>query len=99
KLLNRKPQPIDYARSFSAPLLVLHGTEDEVFPQDIGKRLFGAAGSKDKFFVSLPGTGHSNVNISSGPAKEALDAFFAKYGGSKKKAIISVFTAGLLCYD
>ena len=77
-LLNRKPQPIDMIRSFKAPLLYMHGTADEVFPQDIGKRLFEAAGSKDKVFCSLPGTGHSNVDLTASPAKEAIVSFFKK---------------------
>jgi alpha-beta hydrolase superfamily lysophospholipase len=78
-LLNRKPQPVDFIKDFKAPLLYLHGTADTVFPQDIGQRLFAAAGSKDKVFCSLPGVGHSNVDLTLSPAKEAIDGFFKKY--------------------
>jgi alpha-beta hydrolase superfamily lysophospholipase len=78
-LLNKINQPVENIKNFKAPLLYLHGDADEVFPQDIGKSLFEAAGSKDKTFCSLPGTGHSNVNLSASPAKEAIDEFFRKF--------------------
>ncbi len=78
-LVKRRPQPVDMIKDFTAPLLVLHGTEDEVFPQEIGKKLFDAAGSKNKVFRSLPGTGHSNVDITGGKAGEAVREFFNKY--------------------
>jgi pimeloyl-ACP methyl ester carboxylesterase len=77
-LLNRRPQPVDMIKYFSAPLLMLHGTADEVFPQDIGRKMFEAAGSKDKVFCSLPGVGHSNVNLEAEPAKNAVKDFFSK---------------------
>jgi hypothetical protein len=79
KLLNMTPQPVDYIRKFKAPLLYLHADNDEVFPQDIGKRLFDAAGSKKKVFVSLPGQGHSNVDIYGGPGGNAVREFFRKF--------------------
>jgi hypothetical protein len=41
--------------------------------------MFDAAGSKDKIFVALPGTGHSNVNLEAPPAKEAMREFFRKH--------------------
>lgn len=78
-LLNRKPQPVDLIKSFKSPLLYLHGDADEVFPQDIGRRLFDAAGSRDKVFCSLPGTGHSNVDLTTGPARDAIMFFFKKH--------------------
>lgn len=75
-LLNRTPQPVDYIRSFRAPLLYLHGDRDEVFPQDMGKKLFDAAGSKQKTFVSLKDTGHSHIQLFEGKTGEELDRFF-----------------------
>lgn len=77
KLLNMKMQPVEAIRTFTSPLLYLHGDADEVFPQEIGRHLFEAAGSKDKTFCSLPGTGHSNVDLAAEPARTAIDKFFS----------------------
>lgn len=78
-LKERSPQLVDMIKKFTSPLLVLHGTKDEVFPFDIGEKMFAAAGSKDKVFIALPGAGHSNVNLEAPPAKEALKEFFKKH--------------------
>lgn len=43
----------------SAPLLIVHGTEDEIIPFDLGEQLFEAA-KNPKTFVGLKGAGHSD---------------------------------------
>lgn len=60
-----------------APVIILHGTEDETVPYHHGKRLFEHFNGMDKTLITIPG-GHHN-DLSKYPAfKEALTAFFKK---------------------
>ena len=43
-----------------APLLIIHGTEDNVTPFYMGKRLFSMA-PEPKQFVAIPGGGHNDI--------------------------------------
>ena len=43
------------------PLLVIHGEEDRLVPQDMGRSVFAAAGTKDKVFLSVPAQGHAGL--------------------------------------
>lgn len=43
-----------------APLLHLHGTDDETVRVELGEELFSAAASKDKELVIVEGAGHGN---------------------------------------
>lgn len=45
----------------TAPLLVLHGIEDQVIPIDQGRTVYEAAGSANKRLMELPGVGHHDV--------------------------------------
>lgn len=47
------------APSLTLPVLVLHGTRDEVVPFDLGKAL--AAKFPRARFVEVPGAGHNDV--------------------------------------
>ncbi|MEJ2021751.1 MAG: alpha/beta hydrolase [Maritimibacter sp.] len=44
-----------------APLLVLHGSNDQLVPPEQGRAVYAAAGSDDKRFYSVPGAGHETV--------------------------------------
>lgn len=68
-------QPIERVRALRAPLLVVHGTRDEVAPIEQGRRLFEAAGSMEKRFVEVAGAGHDDDLFAGGPAFEALRQF------------------------
>jgi fermentation-respiration switch protein FrsA (DUF1100 family) len=46
---------------FAMPVIILHGTEDEVIPARHGKALFAAVASPVKKYVSLEGGGHQNL--------------------------------------
>jgi fermentation-respiration switch protein FrsA (DUF1100 family) len=50
----------DLIRRSKAPVLVIHGTEDEVVPFPMGKKLFEAAPHPKRFF-SVPGAHHNDV--------------------------------------
>lgn len=58
-----EPQPIDNIRSVTAPLLIIHGTADKLVPIDVGRRLFEEAGSKQKHWVAVEGSGHNDLRI------------------------------------
>lgn len=73
--LAREQQPIDIMRNVSIPLLIVHGTADEIIPFRLGQRMFEAASSKAKVFCSVPGRGHNNLDIARKPAGPAIAAF------------------------
>jgi len=50
-----------HARSLTAPLLVLHGTDDPLIPIGQGRQVFDAAGSETKEFLAVAGAGHSDT--------------------------------------
>ena len=47
-------------RSVTAPLLVVHGTDDEIVPYRLGRRLYEAAPGR-KQFLDIPGGGHNDL--------------------------------------
>ncbi|RIK82678.1 MAG: alpha/beta hydrolase [Planctomycetota bacterium] len=55
---NRFPS-IERIASYRGPLLQSHGTADEVVPFDMGRRLFEAAGSANKRFITCEGADHN----------------------------------------
>ncbi|MCX8093521.1 MAG: lysophospholipase, partial [Candidatus Goldbacteria bacterium] len=76
RLKEKKPQPDEMIKSFKAPLLIIHGKNDDCFPIDIGEKMYIAAGSEKKKFVILPDTKHDNVDIMKGKAYEEIKMFF-----------------------
>jgi len=50
-----------------APILIVHGTRDEVIPFEMGKKLFEAA-PEPKFFFPVPGGGHDDILEKGGEA-------------------------------
>jgi uncharacterized protein len=51
-----------YLRDVKAPLLVVHGEEDEVIPVAMGRAVYAAANGP-KEIVTLPGAGHSDHHL------------------------------------
>lgn len=51
---------IDLIRRLKAPVLVIHGTEDEIVPFPMGKKLFESAPHPKRFF-SVPNAHHNDV--------------------------------------
>ncbi len=65
-----------------APILIIHGTRDEVIPFELGKALFDAA-HQPKSFWELDGSGHNNILETAGPAyRQRLSEFYAALGGT-----------------
>lgn len=61
-------------RRYHGPLLVVHGTADEVIPIAEGRADFAAAGAADKTFVPVAGKGHVAA-VWSVEADDAVAAF------------------------
>jgi len=51
-----------HLRDVKAPLLVVHGEEDEVIPVDMGRAVYAAANGP-KELVTFPGAGHSDHHL------------------------------------
>ena len=64
-------------RGYRNPLLVIHGTRDNVIPIAQGREVYEAAASPDKRFIAVEGKGHGD-GILSIEADDAIAAFFAK---------------------
>lgn len=48
-------------KSFSTPLLIVHGTTDEVIPFSHGQKVFSNAISKKKYFITLENFWHNGI--------------------------------------
>jgi fermentation-respiration switch protein FrsA (DUF1100 family) len=63
-----------------APVLIIHGTRDEVIPFDLGQTLFSAA-REPKSFWAVEGSGHNNLLETARAAyRQRLSAFYASLG-------------------
>jgi len=60
------------------PKLFLHGTQDEVVPYELGRKLFNAA-AEPKTFYDIEGAGHNDTTHTGGPDYfNALDRFITQ---------------------
>lgn len=75
-LLAHRFDNLAVAAKVPCPVLVLHGDADTVVPDRYGRELAAALGRAT--FVSVPGAGHNDLDLSpAGPAGPALRAFLA----------------------
>lgn len=68
--------PVKWAGSISTPLLMVHGTQDELIPESFGKRLFDAYGSAEKRWVPVEGGSHERVLVTDMPLYAAMAEWF-----------------------
>jgi len=66
-LLSAKFDVIDKVGKITAPLLVLHGDQDEIIPFDQGQRVYAAA-REPKQFYRIKGAGHNDTFVTGGDA-------------------------------
>jgi uncharacterized protein len=59
----------------TTPLLILHGTADNVVPSTMADELYQRAGSRDKRIVKLEGATHSGMRGSASAYREAVLSF------------------------
>ena len=75
RILRARYDALSKIAGVTAPVLILHGDEDDVVPLDAGRRLFEAAREPKQFHV-IPGAGHNDTYIVGGEAYFALLASF-----------------------
>ncbi len=82
RLKKLHPQPINDIKNLSAPLLVIHGTEDRIVPIELGRQMYEKAGSAKKQFCEVKRVGHNNLPINRGTAKDCISTFIETYGNN-----------------
>lgn len=60
-IMKNRYASIERIRDYHGPLLQTHGTDDEVVPFDMGRRLFEAAPGADKQFIPIEGGTHNSA--------------------------------------
>jgi abhydrolase domain-containing protein 17 len=65
-------------REYNGPLLIIHGTKDEVIPYKHGLELMEASPSKEKTHHPIPGAGHNDLFLVAGQEIVDLVEAFAK---------------------
>src|SRR5262249_12442048 len=78
-LIHQRLDSIDKISSLKIPVLVIHGTSDEIIPDQLGQRLFAAA-SQPKHLTLIPGGHHEDS---------------ASVGGETYRRAVVDFTASL----
>lgn len=72
---------IDHVRALRAPLLVIHGMEDEIVPLKLGRKLWDAA-PQPKRFYPLPGGHHNDLYMVGGERYlNEIEEFLRQVGG------------------
>lgn len=67
---------IDKIREIYVPILLIHGTRDEVVPMTHSETLFDVCKSKLKYTYYVEGAGHNNIeSIAGAPLFEAMQEF------------------------
>jgi alpha-beta hydrolase superfamily lysophospholipase len=79
-LLNRERfDSLDKISKVTAPLLMLHGDQDDTIPIQLGRQLFEAANAP-KEWLTIEGAAHSNLNqVNPSLYQSALQGFRARY--------------------
>ena len=76
-LLSTRYGSLSKISGMKAPLLVLHGDQDEIVPYEQGRRLFEAA-PEPKTFYTISGSGHNDTYVVGGPAYFEVMARFVE---------------------
>jgi len=70
------PQPIEDIGAVRAPLLVIHGRDDDTIRFKLGEKLFAAAtGSSGKRFCAVDEANHDDLTMSNAKVRDCVDAF------------------------
>ena len=86
---------IDRISRIKTPVLIVHGTRDEVFSMDHSKTLFSKCKSKHKFAYYVEGAGHNNIDLIGGEAFfYAIKSFMDKFS---EVSLVSAWTNAQKC--
>ncbi len=67
------PQPYELAKHIKDPILLIHGTEDDVIPLKFGRELFDSIPpSTVKRFIELPKKGHYGIYTAAVPVSDSI---------------------------
>lgn len=61
RLLKYRFPTNEYINAVAAPIMIVHGTDDEVVNYEHGKRLFDSIQKTDKNFIRVPDGGHNDL--------------------------------------
>lgn len=68
----KKIRSIDLVPQFKLPVLVVHGTADQLITLEQGEALFSALGSKHKKMIEVPNATHNNILVTDYPLYAAM---------------------------
>jgi pimeloyl-ACP methyl ester carboxylesterase len=78
-LRDLKPTTADLVSRVKGPLLMIHGTDDELFPIEHVRRLFDLAPATQKTFCSVDHATHQETIPSSSKTRDCLDGFVGAF--------------------
>lgn len=72
---------LNAAGTIDRPLLVIHGTADELIPFEMGERIVAAAGER-AVWLPIPGAGHNDLPLVAGPEYwDRVASFVRRHAG------------------
>lgn len=60
--LSEEYDSVEWLKDYTGEIVIIHGTEDEIVPIELAKRLFESLLSEDKKFVSIKGANHNDLH-------------------------------------
>jgi uncharacterized protein len=79
RLLSRfKYNTVDFVRRVQSPVLVIHSSQDDIVPYDLGRMVYQAAG-EPKEFLQIEGDHNSGFVASGEKYLDGLRSFISKY--------------------
>ena len=66
---------MDHLKRLTLPVLIAHGTDDQLIPLSTGRGIYEAVGSKDKRFIAVEGGTHQRVLVTPMPLYAEMAAF------------------------
>lgn len=75
-LITQRFESVKRVASIGSPLLVVHGSEDQLIRPDLGRKLYEAAQGPKRFVLVEGGSHHNTNSVGQGQYREALEALF-----------------------
>jgi len=72
-------QPVQWAKSVTAPVLIAHGDKDSLITLFQGRRLFEAYGSTDKVWSVVKNGDHDRILVTEHPLYAEMSEWYLKY--------------------
>ncbi len=75
-LITQRFESVKKVGKVNSPLLVVHGDNDRLITQELGRRLYDAATGRKQFLLVEGGSHHSTMSVGLAQYREALGQFF-----------------------